>query len=91
MTLSAINGQNMNIIYNTIHYNTIQYSFYYKLTFTGDGSCLNPIDMTLSAINGQNMNIIYNTIQYNTIQYNTIQYNSSLFLTRYKIFRIQLV
>ena len=43
---------------NAMQYNTIQYSFYYKLTFTGDGSCLNPIDIALSAINGQNMSNI---------------------------------
>ena len=44
-------------------HNTIQYSFYYNLTFTGDGSCLDPIDITLSAINGQNMNItVYNCV-----------------------------
>ena len=50
------------IQYNTIQYNTIQYSFYYKLTFTGDGSCLNPIDIALSAINGQNMSNIYSYV-----------------------------
>ena len=45
------------IQYNTIQHNTIQYSFYYKLTFTGDGSCLIPIDIALSSINGQNHTI----------------------------------
>ena len=47
---------------NAMQCNTIQYSFYYKLTFTGDGSCLNPIDIALSAINGQNMSNIYSYI-----------------------------
>ena len=49
---------------NAMQCNAMQYSFYYKLTFTGDGSCLNPIDIALSAING------HNTMQYNTIQHN---------------------
>ena len=60
MTYNTI--QYNTIQYNTIQYNTIQYSFYYKLTFTGDGSCLNPIDIALSAINGQNMSNIYSYV-----------------------------